>query len=103
MKIYLSGKITGDPGYREKFAAAAEQLTEAGHIVLNPATQPPGLRNADYMRMCFAMMEAADLVVFLPSWTESSGALLEMMWCRYVGKPTALDLGRVCKSGRVTK
>lgn len=26
MTIYLAGKITGDPGYREKFAAAKEWL-----------------------------------------------------------------------------
>ena len=92
MKVYLSGKITGDPAYREKFAAAADQLTAGGHIVLNPAEHPPGLRNVDYMRMCFAMMEAADIVVFLPCWAQSNGALLEMMWCQYVGKPVAFDV-----------
>lgn len=26
MKVYLAGKITGDPNYREKFAAAAKGL-----------------------------------------------------------------------------
>lgn len=25
MKVYLAGKITGDPNYREKFAAAAKK------------------------------------------------------------------------------
>lgn len=30
MKIYISGKIAGDPGYKGKFArAAAEKLLEA--------------------------------------------------------------------------
>lgn len=28
MKVYLAGKITGDPNYREKFAAAAKKLEE---------------------------------------------------------------------------
>ena len=31
------GKITGDPGYRDKFAAAEIQLGWQGHTVLNPA------------------------------------------------------------------
>lgn len=29
MKVYIGGKITGDPGYREKFRKAAEFLTRA--------------------------------------------------------------------------
>ena len=33
MKVYLAGKITGDPNYREKFAAAAKKLEEKGAIV----------------------------------------------------------------------
>lgn len=60
MKIYISGKITGDRHYKAKFCEAEKKLTAAGHIVLNPATQPEGLRPVDYMRLCFAMMEAAD-------------------------------------------
>ena len=35
MKVYLAGKITGDPNYREKFAEAAKKLEErAGVTVL---------------------------------------------------------------------
>lgn len=92
LKVYISGKITGDPGYREKFAAAADRLMAAGHIVLNPATSPAGMRPADYMRLCFAMMETADMVLFLHDWRDSKGANLEMAWCLYVGKPTTFDI-----------
>ena len=28
MKVYLAGKITGDPNYREKFAADACEVVE---------------------------------------------------------------------------
>lgn len=31
MKVYIAGKITGDPGYRDKFAAAEIQLGWQGH------------------------------------------------------------------------
>lgn len=92
LKVYISGKISGDPNYREKFRAAADKLTAAGHIVLNPAVQPAGLRLEDYLRVCFAMMEAADTVVFLHDYCQSSGAMLELAWCKYVGKPIAYNL-----------
>ena len=62
MKIYISGKITGDRRYKAKFREVEKKLAAAGHIVLNPATAPEGLRPVDYMRLCFAMMEAADVV-----------------------------------------
>lgn len=45
MKVYLAGKITGDPNYREKFAAAAKKLAErAGVTVISPAVTPEGLK-----------------------------------------------------------
>lgn len=65
MKIYISGKITGDRRYKAKFREVEKKLAAAGHIVLNPATAPEGLRPVDYMRLCFAMMEAADVVLFI--------------------------------------
>ena len=66
MKIYISGKIAGDPDYKGKFARAAAQLERLGATVINPATAPEGLDKLDYMRICFAEMEAVDYVVFLP-------------------------------------
>lgn len=89
MKIYISGKIAGDPSYQEKFGIAAAQLERLGATVINPATAPEGLTKLDYMRICFAEMEAVDYVVFLPDWVESAGAKLERAWCDYVGVPTA--------------
>ena len=51
VKIYIAGKITGDKRYKAKFAAAEKNLQAAGHVVLNPATLPAGLEQADYMRI----------------------------------------------------
>lgn len=83
MKIYISGKIAGDPDYKGKFARAAAQLERLGATVINPATAPEGLDKLDYMRICFAEMEAVDYVVFLPDWSSSDGAKLERAWCDY--------------------
>ena len=58
----------------------------AGATVVSPAVLPEGMEKADYMRMCFAMLDSADMAAFLPDWAESPGARLEMHWCEYVGK-----------------
>ena len=43
MKVYISGKITGNENYREEFAKAQAELEKDGHIVLNPAVLPVGM------------------------------------------------------------
>lgn len=88
MKIYIAGKITGDPKYRERFREEAERLEGLGHIVLNPAELPEGMSKAEYMRICLAMIDCADSVFLLPGWQGSPGAQLELAYCRYIGKPS---------------
>lgn len=86
MKIYIAGKITGDPEYRDRFREEAEKLEGLGHIVLNPAELPEGMSKAEYMRICFAMIDCADTVFLLPGWQGSPGARLEQAYCSYIGK-----------------
>lgn len=88
MKIYIAGKITGDPGYLDKFREETEKLEGMGHIVLNPAELPEGMSKAEYMRICFAMIDCADAVFLLPGWQGSPGARLEQAYCSYIGKPS---------------
>ena len=90
MKIYIAGKITGDREYKAKFREAAKTLEALGHVVLNPAILPDGLEQVDYMRICLAMLEAADLAVFMPDYQESAGAMVEWAWCQRTGKDCAL-------------
>lgn len=88
MKVYIAGKITGDSSYRKKFQQAQRELEAEGFIVLNPAELPEGMHPSDYMRICFAMMDCADVVAFLPDYSQSRGARLEFDWCQYTGKQT---------------
>lgn len=56
--------------------------------------------DSDYMRICFAMMDTAEMVVLLPDYKQSKGAQLEYMWCQYVGKPTMLLASKsLCREG----
>ena len=101
MKVYIAGRITGDPRYREKFAEAEAALREVGHIPLNPAVLPEGMEKADYMRICTAMLDSADTISLLSDWTASPGAQLELHYADYVGKNT-MDLWKVLAVRRST-
>ena len=89
-KIYIAGKITGDPDYKAKFNAAAEAYKKKGYTVLNPSWMPEGMQKADYMRICFAMIDTADVVAFLPGYETSPGAQLELQYCFYIDKDVKL-------------
>lgn len=90
MKVYIAGKINGDPNYRAKFEEAERLLEDQGLTVLNPAMLPEGLEQADYMRICLAMLESADVVVLLHDWYISQGACLERGYAAYTGKRVML-------------
>ena len=101
MKVYIAGKITGDPRYRERFAEAEAALREVGHIPLNPAVLPEGMEAEDYMRICTAMLDSADAIGLLGDWTDSPGAQLELHYADYVGKKT-MDLWKMLAVRRST-
>lgn len=77
MKVYIAGAITGVSDYAERFGQAEERLKKAGHVVLNPAKLPAGMSKADYMRICLAMIDSADIVYLLPGANLSKGAAVE--------------------------
>ena len=88
IKIYIAGKITGNPSYKLDFALTKEWIKNwyPKAIILNPATLPEGMTTADYMRICLAMIDSADLVVFGVKAEDSKGAKLERDYCEYIDK-----------------
>jgi hypothetical protein len=93
--VYLSGPITGVPNYWEAFEKAEDYLTSLGWAVLSPAKHPQGLTNEQYMRIDLAMIDVADVVLFLPGWEDSLGARLERNYCTYTNKNTAVDIDKL--------
>lgn len=90
-KIYIAGKMTGEPNYRAKFKAAAERLANIGCIVLNPSNNPSGMTHEQYMLIDLNMLFIADAAYFLRGWEDSPGAQLEKHYCEYVGKEIIME------------
>jgi hypothetical protein len=87
-KVYLAGKITGDPHYTEKFRRAAARLEAGGaYIVMSPAVLPDGFAWLEYMHISSAMMDICESVCFLPDWRESKGAMYEYGKAKALGLP----------------
>ena len=76
--VFLSGKITADPHYREKFFLAQCELQRRGYIVLNPAVLPDGMDYSQYMRICFRYIDVAGSICLLPDYLESPGSSSEL-------------------------
>lgn len=77
MKIYLSGKITGDKDYKAKFNKMAELLTNLGYAVFNPAILPDGFDYEDYMKIDLIALSTCDAVFLMNDWVASPGAIRE--------------------------
>ena len=93
--IYIAGPVTGVERYWEPFERAQDELEAAGFIALSPTWQPKGMNNAQYMRICLAMIDSADGVLFLHKWPHSKGATLEWNYCEYTDKPHTCNITRL--------
>ncbi|NLV16063.1 MAG: DUF4406 domain-containing protein [Syntrophomonadaceae bacterium] len=86
MKVYIAGKITGNPDYKRQFLDAERYLKSQGHITMNPAVLPAGFEHHEYMTICFAMINVCDAVYFLHNWTVSIGARMEFDHAKSIEK-----------------
>lgn len=87
--VYIAGPITGVEEYWKPFEKAEDNLTALGYIPLSPARLPQGMSNAQYMRICFAMIDSADAVLVLTH-RYSPGVGVEADYCNYIGKPVVM-------------
>ena len=85
MKVYLSGKITGDAGYRQKFEAVQNELTSYGYVVFNPAVLPDGFEYEDYMSLDLLILSRCDAFYLLRDWKNSPGAKRELEEAKRLG------------------
>lgn len=86
MRIYISGKVTGDENYKYKFKRAEEDL------YLKYALFEPKVENMPYkehlklngkswdecMIECLACLNSCDTIYMLRDWKDSTGACIEL-------------------------
>lgn len=97
--IYISGAISSDPDYEEKFSKAKSVLMGMGYNVLNPCDfvtakeiTESGINEDLAYRLCLerdfqAIMFMADAVVDLCDWQKSKGAIAENYLAQFLGIP----------------
>lgn len=85
MKYFISGRISGQVDYnRSAFYDAEKKLTRQGHAVMNPIKlhpdDPQSFDPAEYLHVCFAMIDICDMVYFLDGWEKSAGSREEFQY-----------------------
>jgi hypothetical protein len=91
MKLYISGRITGDADYKLKFNKADYQLFSAGYKAINPCNYVPnGMSWINAMKTVLSYMLKTDGVALLPDWYRSRGARIERriaLWLKIPVRP----------------
>lgn len=86
MKIYIAGKITGNPNYKRDFGNVEKMLKREGHTTINPSILPKGFEWSEYIHICKAMIDVCHAVYLLNSWKDSQGATVEKSYAEAKGK-----------------
>lgn len=77
-RIYLSGPISNDPDYMQKFTEADAYLRNQGYHVANPAelyrSLPDDATYEELLTLDLHILDLCDVLVQLPGWEKSPGA-----------------------------
>ena len=95
MIIYISGKITGEIGYRKKFYKAELHLKHLGHKPVNPAfigslvsdTLPFEPSHDTYLKIDLAILKECEGIYLLKGFEDSNGAREEHAKAVQLGLP----------------
>lgn len=89
MKVYVSGKISGESlkDVRFYFEAAKARLMKKGYDVITPFENglPPSAPYAEHMKADIRMLLGCDAIFMLPGWGYSPGARVEHEVARACG------------------
>ena len=82
MRVYISGSITKDKGYYQRFLNAENHIKAQGFEVINPARigkiLPKSFTHGDYMDIDYALLQKCDCIYMLKGFACSIGAKNEL-------------------------
>ena len=103
MTIYISGAITGDSNYKEKFQKAKKDLEARGYNVITPAEfdLPEGATWEEYMKWDIAWLLTCDGIYMLKDWKQSRGARIEQFLAKELKmqvqyEPLKVEACKIC-------
>ena len=102
-RVYIAGKVTGDPDYKAKFEKAEEKVRDfaffdrhgvraamAGWFNFEPVSPaafiPTGTRGHTAMLRCLLRLAFCSHIYMLKDWKESRGARKEHRWAKFLRK-----------------
>lgn len=82
MRIYLSGPITNEKNYRLNFLRAENTVRShiKGSVIVSPMRLEdilPNGKHKEFMELCYLLLGMSDVMVALPGWDKSIGAMKE--------------------------
>lgn len=90
MKLYVAGRIANTNGYREKFAAACEEVRALGHEPIDPCQiHSDGCAHTEWEQWMVCDIKAmldCDGIYALRDWKASKGATLEVQLAMRLNK-----------------
>ena len=90
-RIFISGGVSIDPDYMEKFAQAEEFLSVEfdDYVVVNPARimaeLPPDTEYAQFIKIGLSLLDTCEEIYMLSDWKSSQGAQLEYQYAKCMG------------------
>lgn len=91
MKVYISGKITDNPSYKEDFAKAEQFIQRKGYKPLNPTKIGLELTYEEHIQLDFKLIEMADCIYMLKGWQNSKGATAELSYAKALNKKVKFE------------
>jgi hypothetical protein len=78
-KVYISGRITGNPDAENEFDDAERLLSGKGYTPVNPMKNglPAHSAYETHMRADIILLCSCDLIYQIPGWRKSNGAIIE--------------------------
>lgn len=88
MKIYISGKVSDNPTYKEDFERIEGLLNQEfpDDDTINPVKVLDSVKDVltweECMQVCFKLLDAADAIFLMENWKQSRGAHLELEYAK---------------------